>query len=92
MAVKTHKFIFLLALVTGYTNAIAGGVEPVQRAETCPEPERVLAGEVSEWWTEEDEAQVEISKRRCKELYGPKACLKTLTKLEPHRYTATCKR
>lgn len=38
----------------------------------------------------EDLRQAEISKKRCKELYGPKSCLISLTRKAERVYHASC--
>lgn len=43
-------------------------------------------------WEERDNVQLEISRRRCRDLFGDRTCLKRLVKVRPHGYTATCRK
>jgi hypothetical protein len=51
----------------------------------------LLAEGVNEGWTEADDAQVEVSRKRCRQLFGDNSCLRKLTKVGIMRYTAVCR-
>lgn len=42
-------------------------------------------------WTDQDSRQADISRRRCRDLYGPDSCLRKLRKVGIMRYVAICR-
>ena len=58
---------------------------------TCPSTILQIAEGVMEGWTDVDDDQVLVSRKRCKQLYGDSSCLHKLTKVGPMRYTAVCR-
>ena len=57
----------------------------------CPRTVLLIAEGVNEGWTEADDAQVEVSRKRCRQLFGDNSCLRKLTKVGIMRYTAVCR-
>lgn len=83
------KQYLLLAAVLASSCATPQQPTPPVPDAHCRQPERVLGVEGLEWLPQDDE-QVRISMRRCKEKFGDKSCLRTLVKWGTLRYTATC--